>query len=95
MERMVLTMINKTLLERFTELANSRKAEIMELQHMYLLKQIENDIVQEQFKEVYNKVLAENPFYSDRDCERSGSGNKISKGDRILSSDDQWLISTK
>ena len=95
MERMVLTMINKTLLERFTELANSRKAEIMELQHMYLLKQIENDIVQEQFKEVYNKVLAGNPFYSDRDCERSGSGNKISKGDRILSSDDQWLISTK
>ena len=89
------TMENKTLLERFTELANSRKAEIVELQHMYLLKQIENEIVQEWFKEVYNKVLAENPFYSDRDCERSRSGNEISKGDRILSSDDQWLMSTK
>lgn len=95
MERMDDTMENKTLLERFTELANSRKVEIVELQHMYLLKQIENEIVQERFKEVYNKVLAENPFYSDRDCERSRSGNKISKGDRILSSDDQWLMSTE
>lgn len=88
-------MQNKTLLERFTELANSRKSEIMELQHMYLLKQIENEIVQERFKEVYNKVLAENPFYADRDCERSRNGNKISKGDRILLSDDQWCMSTE
>lgn len=88
-------MENKTLLERFTELANNREAEIVELQHMYLLKQIENEIVQERFKEVYNKVLSENPFYSDRDCERNRSGNKISKGDRILSSDDQWLMSAK
>lgn len=92
---MVLAMANKTLLERFIELENSRKAEIMELQYMYSLKQIENEIVQKRFKEVYNKVLAENPFYSDRDCERSRSGNKISKGDRILSSDDQWLMSTE
>lgn len=88
-------MKNKTLLERFTDIANSRKAEIVELQHLYLLKQIENEVVQERFKEVYNKVLAENPFYSDRDCERSRSGNKISKGDRILSSDDQWCMSTE
>lgn len=94
-ERMVLIMANKTLLERFTEFANSRKAEIVELQHMYLLKQIENEIVQERFKEVYNKVLAENPFYSSCDCERNRSENKISKGDRILSSDDQWLMSTE
>lgn len=92
---MVDIMENKTLLEKFTELANSRKVEIVELQHMYLLKQIENEIVQERFKEVYNKVLEENPFYSDRDCERSRSGNKISKGDRILSSDDQWCMSTE
>ena len=88
-------MENKTLLERFTEIANSRKAEIVELQHLYLLKQIENEVVQERFKEVYNRVLAETPFYSDRDCERSRSGNKISKGDRILSSDDQWCMSTE
>lgn len=33
-------MKNKTLLERFTELANSRKAEIVELQHMYLLNRL-------------------------------------------------------
>lgn len=92
---MVDTMENKTLLERFVELANNRKAEIMELQHMYLLKQIENEIVQERFKEVNNKVLKKNPFYSDRNYERSKSGNKISKGDRILSSDDQWLMSTE
>lgn len=92
---MVDIMANKTLLERFTELANSRKVEIMELQHMYLLKQIENEIVQERFKKVYNKVLAENPFYSDHNYKRGRSGNKISKGDRLLSSDDQWLMSTE
>lgn len=88
-------MTNKTLLERFVELANNRKAEIMELQHMYLLKQIENEIVQGRFKEVYNKILADNPFYSDHDCEWNKNGNKISKSDRILSSDDQWLMSTE
>ena len=88
-------MNNKTLLERFTELANIKKVESVELQHIHLLKKIENEMVQERFKEVYNKVLAENPFYSNRDCERSRSGNRISKGDRILSSDDQWLMSTE
>lgn len=88
-------MADNILLERFAELVNGRKAEIVELQHMYLLKQIENEIVQERFKEVYNKVLVENPFYSDRDCKRSRSGNKIAKGDRILLSDDQWLMSTE
>ncbi len=92
---MVDFMENKTLLEKFAEIANSRKAEIVELQHLYSLKQIENEIVQERFKEVYNKVLAENPFYSDRDCERDRSGKKIAKGDRILSSDDQWCMSTE
>ena len=86
---------NKNLLEGFTELANSRKVEIAELQHMYLLKKIENEMVQKQFKEVENKVLVKNPFYSDRDCERSKSGDKISKGDRILSSADQWCMSTE
>lgn len=95
MERMVDIMENKTLLERFTGIVNSRKAEIVELQHMYLQKQIENEMVQERFKEIFNKVLAENPFYSDRNCERSRSGNKVSKGDRILSSDDQWCMSTE
>ncbi len=88
-------MENKTLLERFAELANTKKAEIVELQHMYSLKQIENEIVQERFKEIYNKVLAENSFYSDHDCKQSRNGNKISKGDRILLSDDQWLMSKK
>lgn len=92
---MIDIMENKTLLERFAELANARKAEIVELQHMYSLKQIENEIVQERFKEIYNKVLAENSFYSDHDCKQSRNGNKISKGDRILLSDDQWLMSKK
>ena len=36
-------MNNKTLLERFTELANIKKMEIVELQHIYLLKKIENE----------------------------------------------------
>lgn len=29
-------MVDKTLLEMFTELANSKKAEIVELQHIYI-----------------------------------------------------------
>lgn len=91
--RMVDDMENRTLLKRFTKSANIRKAEIVELQHLYLLKQIENEIVQERFKEVYNKVLAENIFCFDRDFNRRGM--KISKGDRILSSDDQWCMSTE
>lgn len=87
-------MTSKTLLERFTELANNRKAEIVELQHMYLLKQIENEIVQERFKEVYNKVLADNPFYvNDPILSESKRKCKLSVGDRILESDDQWCMS--
>lgn len=90
-------MVDKTLLEMFTELANSKKAEIVKLQHIYMAKQIENEIVRERFKEVYNKVLAENSFYSDRNCEwiKKGKISKIFKGDRILLSDDQWFMSTE
>lgn len=62
-----------------------------------MAKQIENEIVRERFKEVYNKVLAENSFYSDCNCEwiKKGKISKIFKGDRILSSDDQWFMSTE
>lgn len=94
MERMVDVMENKILLERFTELANNRKVEIVELQHMYLLKQIENEIVQERFKEVYNKVLEENPFYVNNPIlSESKRKCKLSVGDRIIESDDQWCMS--
>lgn len=86
-------MVNKTLLERFIDSVNSRKSEIVELQNIYLLKQFENEIVQERFKEVCNKVLAENCFYSSRN--RDWCGNKIYKGDRILSSDDQFDMCEK
>lgn len=84
---------NKTLLERFIDSVNSRKSEIVELQNMYLLKQFEKEIVQERFKEVCNKVLAENCFYSRRN--RNWRGSKIYKGDRILSSDDQFDMGEK
>lgn len=88
-------MENKILLERFTKLVNSKRAEIVELQHMYLLKQIENEIVQERFNEICNKVLAQNPFYSDHDYKLSRNGNKVFEGDRILSSEYQWCMSTE
>lgn len=87
-------MENKNLLEKFTELANSRKSDIVELQRMYLLKQIENEIVQERFKEVYNKVLADNPFYVNNPIlSESKRRCKLSVGDRIMKSDDQWCMS--
>lgn len=86
-------MTNKILLERFIDLANSRKAEIIELQHVYLLKQIENEIVQERFKEVQRRVLLENIFYSVYDLDKSCDGTELHNGDRILSSDNDCFMS--
>lgn len=83
------------LLKEFTKLADRKKEEIIKLHYMYLLKKAENEIVQERFREVYNKVLEENPFYSNRDCERGKNKKKICKGERILSSEDQWCMSTE
>lgn len=87
------SMENKTLLDRFTELANSRKAEIIDLQAEYLLKQIENEMIQERFKKCRNIVLSEHPYYAERECTRSRSGNNIAAGDRILDCADEWLMS--
>lgn len=86
-------MKNKTLLDKFTELANSHKAEIIDLQAEYLLKQIENEMIQERFKKCHNRVLDEYPFYAERECTRSRSGNNIAVGDRILDCADEWLMS--
>lgn len=86
-------MENKTLLDKFTAIANSRKAEIIELQHIYLLKQIQNELVQDEFNAVSDKVLAEHPYYATKECNRSRSGNNIKVGDRILSHYDDWLMS--
>ena len=85
----------ETLLERFTEMANNRRAEIVELQHIYLLKQIQNEIIRERFNVVYDKVLSENPFYAEREFSRNEDGCKISKGDRIFSCTHHYLMSTK
>lgn len=84
-------MKNKILLDRFTELANSRKAEIIDLQAEYLLKQIENEMIQERFKKCHNRILSEHPYYAERECTRSG--NNIATGDRILDCADEWLMS--
>lgn len=86
-------MESKTLLDRFTELANSRKTEIIDLQTEYLLKQIENEMIQERFKNCHNRVLSEYPYYAERECTRSRSGNNIAAGDRILDCADEWLMS--
>lgn len=85
--------MDKSLLDRFTELANSRKAEIIDLQAEYLLKQIENEMIQERFKACHNKVLREHPYYVERGCTRSRSGNNIAVGERILDCADEWLMS--
>lgn len=77
-------MKNKILLDRFTDLASNRKGEIIDLQAEYLLKQIENEIIQERFKKCHNRVLSEHPYYAERECTRSRSGNNIAAGDRIL-----------
>lgn len=86
-------MENKTLLDRFMALANSRKAESIDLQAEYLLKQIENEMIQERFKNCHNRVLSEYPYYAERECTRSRSGNNIAVGDRILDCTDEWLMS--
>lgn len=86
-------MKNRTLLDRFTELANGYKTEIIDLQAEYLLKQIENEMIQERFKNCHNRVLSEHPYYAERECVRSKSGNNIAVGDRILDCADEWLMS--
>lgn len=85
-------MDEKKILDEFRKLVDSKKQEIMEMQYMYLLKKAENEIVQEQFREVDNKILAEYPFYAYYDWSKS---KKIHKGERILSSEDQWCMSTE
>lgn len=85
--------MGKSLLDRFIELANSRKAEIIDLQAEYLFKQIENEMIKERFKVCRNKVLIEHPYYAERECTRSRSGNNIAVGDRILDCADEWLMS--
>lgn len=84
--------MRKKILDEFRKLVDSKKQEIMEMQYMYLLKKAENEIVQEQFREVDNKILAEYPFYAYYDWSKS---KKIHKGERILSSEDQWCMSTE
>lgn len=84
-------MESKMLLERFVEIVNSRKDEIVELQLLYSLKQIQNEIVKNKFNTISDKVLAEHPFYADKECSRNG--RYIMVGDRILSHTDDWLMS--
>lgn len=86
-------MKNKTLLDKFTELANSRKTEIIDLQTKYLLKQVENEMIQERFKKCRNRILSEHPYYAKKEYIRSRSGNNVATCDRILDCDDEWLMS--
>lgn len=84
-------MKENTMLQEFAVLADKRKAEILELQTAYLLKQVENEMVQERFRACRNKVLSEYAYYAERDCRRKE--HAISVGDRITDCSFEWLMS--
>jgi len=77
------------LLQQFTEILNSRAEELHDLQTLYNLKKIQNDMVQEQFKKLENKVLSENIFCAAKTYERIG----LSAGDRITDQRNDFTMS--
>ena len=83
-------MDEKKILDEFRKLVDSKKQEIMEMQYMYLLKKAENEIVQEQFRENNLHWILDVHFREDW-----SKSKKIHKGERILSSEDQWCMSTE
>lgn len=60
---------------------------LCELMRDYELAQLGYDVQEQQFKDIYNRVLGENEFYSCMDCDT------IKKGDRITSEDFSFLLS--
>lgn len=60
---------------------------LCELMRDYELAQLGYDVQEQQFKDIYNRVLGENEFYSCMDCDT------IKKGGRIISEDFSFLLS--
>jgi hypothetical protein len=80
---------NNVLLKEFTQAFNKKRTEILELQTEYKLKEIQNEIIQRQFKEIRDNILNDNTFYADSSLTRLN----IKKGDRITDSEFDWLLS--
>jgi hypothetical protein len=84
----MVNMKNNKLLADFIQAIEDNKAEIINLQIEYKLKEIQNKIVQAKFKDARDKVLNNNEFYATTEMNRWG----IKKGDRITDSKYDWLL---
>ena len=74
------------------EFENNCKANIKELCDLfkaYDLAELGYKMQEEQINDIYNAVLAANPFYASEDCKRAG----IKAGDRITSEESTFLLS--
>jgi len=86
-------MNDKKMLAEFKKNLESKRAELLDLQANYIIKEAENILVKERFAECYDRVLEMRPYYAARECTCGSSKNSISIGDRILTYPDDWLMS--
>ena len=75
--------------QQLKENCERNKTQLLQLNKEYELAKLGRDMSDEQSKDIYNKVLAENTFYVSEDCPRMG----VKAGDRIMDDDCSFLMS--
>lgn len=88
-------MSNNKLLHEFAEKVKERKTEIIELKNQYLIKQIQNEMVQKRFNDIRNKVLEAGLYCAESTHDERRNGKVIKAGDRIINYCDDFLLSDK
>ena len=82
-------MEEKILLAELTKNCDEKKQKLIELLTTFELAEIGYDMQEQQCKDIYNQILAENEFYAARDGSRMGVG----LGDRITDESQDFLLS--
>lgn len=82
-------MEEKILLAELTKNCDEKKQKLIELLTTFELAEIGYDMQEQQCKDIYNQILAENEFYAAKDGSRMGVG----LGDRITDESQDFLLS--
>lgn len=82
-------MEEKILLAELTKNCNGKKEKLIELLKTYDLAELGRDMQNQQEKDIYNKVLAENEFFAADNFARAG----INVGDRITDESCMFMLS--
>lgn len=82
-------MEEKILLAELTKNCDEKKQKLIELLTTFELAEIGYDMQEQQCKDIYNQILAENEFYAAKDGSRMGVG----LGDRITDEGQDFLLS--